>query len=363
MLHYQGLRVYTITYEYYNTRMVEQERNEGGLTAHFQEYVKGLDPAIFGTDHITTVELSKLPGGHSNVTYLTTINDESFVMRFHPREQDGTDHTAEEYKKLKRLDGHHAPRALFLGKPDFIKSSVLIMDFVPGEHKDFSTLSPDEIQNFALAVADIHSITQKGVFAKTPDIPEDVKGTYYDYLQSHIAHNIENRFQEADPALYEKDNAVIQEARKKLRHQMEEHKDAFSGNDFSYSHNDLVKLNILWKDNQPTVIDWEVPCYGDRADEIAYIFAVNNTSDQFQVKFLEAYEKQLDAQSVDDPTFRERLKVYILKHKLFDLAWSISMLDEEQKGTNPLMKQEEGLYRRFYDDRLKSLKDYLKKQD
>ena len=198
--------------------MIEEGRSLENLSLEkkFNTYVRSLDPQVFETKRIDRVHISPLDGGHHNVTYLTKVNDKPFVMRFHPN-QDHGDHTAEEYKKLQQAGGQHAPKALFLGKPDFIDSSVLIMEYVEGEHKDFSTLSSEEIKKLANAVADIHGITREGIFAKTPDIPEDVEGTYYDYLQSHIDNNILNRLRDADPVIYAKDKPVVQEAEKKLK--------------------------------------------------------------------------------------------------------------------------------------------------
>lgn len=325
------------------------------LQEKFEGYLQSIDPQVLGLSNIDSVSCTPLEGGTANVTYLAKVNDnKKFILRFHPKSDDQTDHTAEEYKKLKEANGLHAPKALHLGKPDFINSSALIMEFEEGEHKDFNALTPVEIKNFANAVADIHSITRANTFSKTPDLPEDAEGTHYDYIQSHLDNTISRWLNEADPSIYQADQGLIQRAQHELNEQIEQHKEAFSSTTFSYLHNDIVVLNVLWNKDQPTIIDWEVPAFGDRADEVAYIFAINNTSNEFNEVFLEEYEKH-----VDDPTLRERIEIYKLKNRLLDVAWAISKLDEEAKGQNPLMKREKGLYKGFYDIRLKGLRECL----
>lgn len=338
--------------------MVEKKISQEQLSfsAKFEEYLGSLDPQVLGLSKIGKVLCTPLDGGTSNITYLAHLDTKKFVIRFHPKSDNKADHTAEEYQKLKGAKGMHAPKALYLGKPDFIDSSALIMEFVEGEHKEFNDLSSTEVKNFAHAVADIHKITRDGVFSKCPDFPEDVKGTQYNYLQSYIDNTITRWLDEADPSLYAKDKEIIQAAQEELQKQMGKHKDAFSNTTFSYLHNDIVILNVLWNNNQPTLIDWESPSFGDRADEVAYIFAINNTSSEFEQTFLEEYEKY-----IDDPTLRQRVEVYKLKNRLMDVTWAISKLDEEASGKNPLMKKAEGLYKGFYDIRLKGLKEHLQR--
>ena len=230
-------------------RRISSEQHLLGL--RFQDYVKTIDPQVFGVGSIGSVSCTPLDGGNSNVTYLTRVNDKPFVLRFYPEAKGRGDRTAEEYRKLKQANGIHAPKALYLGKPDFIDSSVLIMEFVEGEHRDFNDLSPDAIRNLAHAVADIHKITREGEFSKTPDDPKDVGGTHYDYLQSYIDHNTTNRLKDADPSIYARDKEVIDRAEHKLKKEMGDHRDAFSGTTFSYLHNDIVNLNVLWKNERP----------------------------------------------------------------------------------------------------------------
>lgn len=169
-----------------------------------------------------------------------------------------------------------------------------------------------------------------------------------------IASTIDRRLDAADPAVWEKDKEVIPEARKKLEGLIAENRDAFSQSIFSMCHLDIIPQNVLWQDGKITFIDWGALSWGDHADEVAYIFAINNLGGDFQKKFLADYQKH-----VDDSTLKRRIKVYYLKHHIFDFAWSITMLDEEAKRKHGVMAKGEGLYQSFYDIRLKALKDCL----
>ena len=307
------------------------------LQVELADYLKTVDPALIGTTKILSVSSLPLEGGQHNVTYLVRINGKQrFVARFHPKtvRADGNDPTADEFHKLAQTRGLHAPKAIALLKPDFLSSSLLLMEFIEGTHKDFSVLSDSEISNFARAVADIHTITREHTFSSNPDLPQDVSGSRLDYIRTIIDTTILARLRSANPSVYAKDRSWIERAQHVLAARIDQHKNAFSGATFSYLHNDIVILNVLWNKGQPTLIDWEVPSFGDPADEVAYIFAINNTSKRFQQVFFDTYE-----QYIHDATFAERIDIYMLKNRLCDVAWAISMLEEKRTDSNPLMQK------------------------
>jgi aminoglycoside phosphotransferase (APT) family kinase protein len=319
-------------------------------------YIASLDPHIFRVSHIPNFSLLPLTTGHQNHNYVIQLDGQQkkkFVLRYNPHPFDENEKTESEYQKLVLLNGLHAPKVLFLGQPEFLPSAVLVMEFIEGEHKEFFKLKDDEIQRLARAVVDIHSIT-KEKFSISPGAPAEKEGAQYDYLQEMIANTITKRLEHADPSVFAKDKDVIDEAKERLKSITLRYKDAFSGKEFSLLHLDIIPPNVLWHEDKITFVDWIALSFGDRAEEVAYIFAINNLGEHFQQVFLDEYQKL-----VSDKVLLERVKVYMLKHKLFDLAWSITMLSDEKAGKITL---QEGSYQSFYDERLTSLKDYLNKK-
>ncbi len=319
----------------------------------FREYVKSLDPKIFGLDRLDDVNLEPFTTGHQNVNYLLTLNNNlkfKFALRYNPYSFDKYENTFEEYKKLTDLDGFYAPKVIFFEKPDFLGKNVLVLEFIEGVHKDFSGLSDKEVVMFASAVADINSRV-KDKFSESPGAPPKSSGTYLDYLNAMIKNTIDARFDSADPSIYEEDADFINSAREQLKRLIKDNKEKFSENVFSMMHLDLVPPNVIWHDDEITFIDWVSLSYGDRAEEIAYIFAINDLEKDFQKRFLKEYLNH-----ATDTTLIDRIDVYFLKLRIFDLAWSITMLDNESRG-NTL--HENSTYKSFYNIRLKALKKCL----
>lgn len=149
---------------------------------------------------------------------------------------------------------------------------------------------------------------------------------------------------------------MIQQAIKQLHDSLETSKNAFTGTQFSTLHTDIWSLNVVWNESKPTFVDWEDMCFGDPADELAYILAINNVSEHFKTIFMQAY-----LQGTHDPFFMERLDIYTLKARLFDLIWSIKKLDEEAQGQPGHIQKAEGIYENFYNVRLVSLRKYMDK--
>lgn len=330
---------------------------KSSLLANFKSYIESLDPKLFGVDSLNDVSLTPITSGHQNFNCVVTLNnqdDHKFIIRYDPQPFDEFAGTKNEYENLLSLDGFYAPKVLFLGKPDFLGQEVLIMEFLEGVHKEFTSLTTEEIAALAKVVSDINNRT-KSQFSRAPGGPPDNNGTYLDYLRGMIESTIDRRLNAADPSVYEKGKEVIPEVREKLEKMIKENQEAFSGNVFSMLHLDIIPPNVLWKDEKVTFIDWSALSYGDRADEVAFIFAINNMGADFRKKFLQQYLNH-----VNDPTLAQRIEVYILKLLLFDFAWSITMLDEEAKGKHGVMAKEKGLYKSFYDVRLKSLKECLR---
>lgn len=220
-----------------------------------------------------------------------------------------------------------------LGKP------ILYSEFISGKYIDFDKLSDSQIKNFAIEVARIHS-NVKETFSDNFMARPICKGTFYDY-----ANKISENTVFTDYEKYSRNievgahKIVIENALGILRDKLRVGK-YFRGKRFRLLHSDINKENIIWKGDIPFFVDWDEKIYGDPADEIAYIFAINNSIKRFRKLFLKEYKKH-----IWDKHFLERIKIYELKNRLFDVVWALSKLD---KSSDTLKDKRPDVYREFY---------------
>lgn len=321
--------------------------------ARLREYIFDLDPIIFNLDAITSVKMERFDRGLHNVNYLVTLNnslDCRFVLRLQPSHQAVRQTITDEAANMKILDGVPAPRLVWTDKPRFLGYPIMILTFLPGEHKDFNTLSTNEVIRLADVIAQIHGITNDEYGLISHSYPTK-KGNYADYLRSAIDISITQPIQKANPAIYNNASAVINKSREYLNHMLSQNLAAFTSSSFSLLHTDIGRDNIIWNNEQPSIIDWEEMTFGDPADEVAYVFAINDLNVSAQHIFLERYKTHRT-----DTTLEVRLPIYILKNRLSDLAWSITKRDRQTLGEEDvLLRKSKELYQEFYDVRLASL--------
>jgi hypothetical protein len=124
-------------------------------------YIQSIDPSVFGLAEIATVTVTPLSKGYQNVNFLFELDerqDKRFVIRFHPDNKNGNDKTAVEAQNMMLLKGIPIPDILHVGKPNFVDSSVIILQFVEGENINFNDLSAAQIKHLAEVMAETHGI-------------------------------------------------------------------------------------------------------------------------------------------------------------------------------------------------------------
>ncbi len=321
-----------------------------------KKYLESLDSGIFGVDRVSVISIKRLGGGLHNVNYLVELDGlppRKLVVRFHPKNNPGEDKTAIEASNMRLLDGLRVPRIIFVGVPEFLGSTVMCMEFIEGTSADFRTLSDEKIRMLARATAEVHSI-KRDMFSRAPSAPASEHGTYADYLSTMIKSTITDRLTKVRVEIYQDSQALIARGLEKCNDYLA--REEFTGSRFSLLHTDLGEGNVIWSSGEPTIIDWEEITFGDPADEVAYIFAINNLDTQWQSTFLDEYLR-----AMHDESLTRRIPAYILKNRLFDLRWSISKMAELQSGESPEMLHgsiEE--YRGFYNVRRDALEALLR---
>lgn len=325
---------------------------ERALREQLTEYLQQLDPHIFAVNTLDGLTLTPFTEGLKNLNYLMTVADrrKRFALRAHPANTHGADKVAREYELLKSLQGMVAPRPIYLGKPAFINSSIMITQFIPGTHKNLAELKPHEIRLLAETMHLIHATTNP-TFTAPNGRDQVVHGTYAAYFSSTIKATIRSRFQRVPESLISPAAPLIRAAYNEISRSLSDNTAAFAGHTFSLLHSDIGASNLIWHRGKLTVIDWEDAQYGDAADEVAYIFAVGNVGRQFEQTFLQSY--------AHDAAFGRRIPAYSLKNRLFDFAWSADRLHAAQSHPSPLLDMRVERYQTYYDVRLEALRQAL----
>ena len=290
-------------------------------------YTSSLDSKIFGLQSITDIKIQPLLGGYHNSMYVLLLNKHSkFVVRFSLHNETGTDRIAEEWASMKKIQNVRIPSCLFIGVPDFLGSSIMITDFIKGEHKKFDSISDSEVSCLAENIARLHQNTLD-MYSVALGAPPTQLGTHFNYLRSSVESSIIRRLDKIDPLYLAEAEENIKKGLEQINQLSVNNAEFFERHMFSLLHTDVNENNIIWQAGVPVFIDWEDVTYGDPADEIGYIFAINNASQLFKETFLSKY-----MQLSDDLDIPARVKVYELKNRLFDLIWSIGKLAESDKN-------------------------------
>lgn len=120
--------------------MPTPEKKEVNIDERINKGILALSPSIFGLTEISNCIVTTLDSGHHNYNFQIELNNDAtlqYIVRFHPGASLDNDPIPGEFSKLKSLHGLHSPRVYYVGAFEGIASQVLIMEFIPGEHKDF----------------------------------------------------------------------------------------------------------------------------------------------------------------------------------------------------------------------------------
>jgi hypothetical protein len=199
-------------------------------------YMRSLDPSIFGLNAITSIKLSSFSTGYQNINFLIMLNDlpdKKYVIRFQPDNQHGNDKTADEAQNMRQLIGIPSPQLILVDKPDFVDSSVMIMEYVEGKSKDFNDLSPKQIKIPAETVANMHSLTNRKD-CETMGGVVCLDGNYADYLQAMTEYSVQKYLGPLNLETYQESDRLVQQARVKINDKIMHAAQLFKSNDSYY---------------------------------------------------------------------------------------------------------------------------------
>jgi aminoglycoside phosphotransferase (APT) family kinase protein len=274
-----------------------------------------------------TVAVTPYKEGHHNQIFLGTGGQldlpDTFLLR-HPKCSEAAAALEASYATRSRLpESFRTPRALDLGRLSCCGMPVMLEEFVEGEHKAFDSLSTEEIRTLAQAVAGIHG-NRSDRFSGASGQEPTRNGSYADYLRAMVRESVIERMKTVPSGQYGEARQAIRLGRMQLNGMLVSQAELFGGRAFSLLHHDLNPDNILWRPDGVVFIDCN-PTWGDPADDVDYICTNNQVGPDFEWQFREEY-----AAATGSDEALKRTAAYALKNRLDDMAWSITMLEDNQ---------------------------------
>lgn len=221
------------------------------------------DP-LFHNQKLTHAPLN---GGFSNETHLVTCDGQNYVVKINYEQN--------EYLHLTRKTELQAQSiAASMGIAPRVLSDCNVKDYSISEFIEGQLITGDEIlqednlSQFSTILRNIHSI--KGV---------DRTCSAFDLIDGYVQGIAKFKVKEPDGYT---DILKMTEKIRDLRN-----KD--KANNHKYCHNDLLTLNLLYKEPKITVIDWEISGMGDPYMDLATLPYSNRFSEEKERFLLSSY--------------------------------------------------------------------------
>lgn len=228
-------------------------------------YVKGLDPVIWGADRVESIKVTPLPPGNWNFNYLVTINDRKFVFKLYSPNVQGLlfeNSGRNEFLILDLIkDLEISPKPVHFDESGtFFNYSVLIYEYVKGQRLQFSG---EAVQEIAKIFAKIHTMdTAKAGFVEEKD-------HHPEFLMQEIINSFD-RYRQRDDAQQEEIELFSWFIEKAKEHFLKANITSNSLYPKTIIHTDPVPSNFVVGDkiDKITLIDWQRPIIADPAFDV-----------------------------------------------------------------------------------------------
>ncbi|MFX0113448.1 MAG: aminoglycoside phosphotransferase family protein [Candidatus Hodarchaeota archaeon] len=267
------------------------------MKGKIKAYLMNLDLSKLGLaldSEILTI--TSLGLGESNLNYLVKMSEKSFLVRINV-EPSLPKKSLWEFEVLKLLEPLRvAPRAYHCEmNSEEVGAPFIIIEFFDGEDLTNEKLTASRIRQLARLVAQIHNIdvpTEKQEhfrkFEAHPAVLWESLGRRVDYLaKKWKKHEINNRV-----------TYYIHETAERLKN---------SELDFEpilrLGHGDIAPQNVLVRNSQLQLIDWEAAGLMDPAQDLAILYDSFDLLMEQQELFMEVYTRK-----IEDVQIRRRIK-------------------------------------------------------
>lgn len=207
--------------------------------------------------------------GAHNLNYVLETNSGKFVLRVYANFQ--FDNAKGEFRILKRLNGHLAPKAFLLdASKKYIKYNYMVQEFVSG--KPINKLSNKMIIKISKLLKEVHSITEEN--KERPLKKHISKWAKSNILEKSIC--LGEEFHKSMIMLYKN----VLERLEKCNPLLKKYKR------FHLIHEDPVLENFLVQDEKIVLIDWELAMYDYFFKDFGTFIAENHITKKQENLFL-----------------------------------------------------------------------------
>ena len=170
---------------------------------------------------------------------------------------------AEKVSKVAEENGILVERALEFNKKiihEMDYDYFMIFNWNNGKHLNAEDINEEICIKIGKLLASIHNLELSNL-EKQKDVMSEFRTIDWEYYIK-IAKKQNKKYSEQ----LEKNKGLLYELNKKINEALE-----YAKNNLIISHRDLIKRNILWNDNIPTVIDWESSGYINPTVELVQV--------------------------------------------------------------------------------------------
>lgn len=286
------------------------------MKTKIKNYLKNLDPKIFGLKEIKNIKIKKLGLGESNLNYLITINQKKFNFRINMDPKQPWK-SKKEYQSLKLIEKYkRAPKAIYLqNSKRYFGQGFIILEYLEGTSLKKRKLTNFLIKDLVKTLAKLHNIKL------TKEIKKVRGGKNYKNL---LLNELKQRL------------SYIKRKRKKYflnpyidKFLLRKYNELKNTKVYSevLGHGDICPQNTILHKNKLMFIDWEDLGTIDPALEIVRIFEDFNFSEKQQELFLKEYLKLRK-----EINLKERLKDAWKTYFFEVFSWSILHVFEIKEG-------------------------------
>ncbi len=263
-------------------------------------------------------------GAHSAIHFFTYQGLHLVRKKIYSLEK--SQHVKQEYDVLKFVSSTAAAPKPLAYDPE---SRTIVMERVFG--KPFNEIQSVDLQKLANTIGSVHALEFKKLgkqpFRDFHRIPSDQLKAIRKQIRrmETILNQLQRSTQPEAGAIF----SLIQEAIRLSKKRLRAKKPAFLHRQFSVIHRDLSPRNILVDRNGNIVlVDWAESAVGDRAVDLAKLFATNHFTPEQEKEFLAHYRKK-----IHDIGLVDRIFVYKPLSVANTLLWRIQRLNEFSSGT------------------------------
>jgi len=291
------------------------------LNHRIKEYLKKLDPKIFGLNKIESILTQKIGLGESNLNYLAIMNGKKFTVRIN-MDPSSSNKSEREYNYLKIVEPLDiAPRVFhFESSKKYLGETFIILEYLEGRSLNkYKEIDEDLERKLGRVVAQLHNTNIKNMKNRLER---------HGSSKIHLLYKIKRRIDyiNAKRNLYFTIRGEFEDVLENSYRNLQRMKINMKPS-YVFGHGDIAPQNVIFSQGKLKLIDWEDLGLIDPALEIAIIFDAFDFSEREKELFLNGY---LEVR--EDASLKNKIP-FFMPFQLFGVfCWAIMHIYELGEG-------------------------------